>query len=49
MDGEPTAAQFLTEQKPDLIIIDRSVLPAKVGLLELMVPWDSFDNFKAAY
>ena len=39
----------LTEQKPDLVIIDRSVLPAKVVLLELTVPWDSSDNFKAAY
>ena len=39
----------LTEQKPDLVIIDRSVLPAKVVLVELTVPWDSSDNFKAAY
>ena len=25
------------------------MLPAKVVLLELTVPWDSSDNFKAAY
>ena len=39
----------LTEQKPDLVIIDRSTIPTKVVLLELTVPWDSSENFKAAY
>ena len=39
----------LTDQKPDLVIIDRSDLPTKVILLELTVPWDSSENFKAAY
>ena len=39
----------LTEQKPDLVIIDRSTNPTKVVLLELTVPWDSSENFKAAY
>ena len=38
----------LTEQIPDLVIIDRSVTPAKVVLLELTVPWDSASSFKAA-
>ena len=38
----------LTEQIPNLVIIDRSVTPAKVVLLELTVPWDSTNNFKAA-
>ena len=38
----------LTEQIPDLVIIDRTVMPAKVVLLELTVPWDSATSFKAA-
>ena len=39
----------MTEQKPDLVIIDKSDTPAKVELLELTVPWDSDANFKAAF
>ena len=38
----------LTEQIPDLVIIDESVTPTKVVLLELTVPWDSSNSFKAA-
>ena len=38
----------LTEQIPDLVIIDRSSVPATVVLLELTVPWDSSTSFKAA-
>ena len=38
----------LTEQIPDLVIIDRSATPAKVVLLELTVPWDSSNSFQAA-
>ena len=38
----------LTEQIPDLVIIDRSVMPAKVVLLELTVPWDTASSFEAA-
>ena len=38
----------LTEQIPDLVIIDRSDTPAKVLLIELTVPWDSANSFKAA-
>ena len=38
----------LTEQIPDLVIIDRWMSPAKVVLLELTVPWDSANSFKAA-
>ena len=38
----------LTEQIPDLVIIDRSMSPAKVVLLELTVPWDSANSFKSA-
>ena len=34
----------LTNQIPDLVIIDRSVTPAKVVLLELTVPWDAATN-----
>ena len=30
------------------MIIDRTVTPAKVVLLELTVPWDAASNFKAA-
>ena len=37
-----------TEQKPDLVVIDRSVNPVKVILIELTVPWDSANNFQAA-
>ena len=39
----------LTEQKPDLVIIDKSVMPVKILLVELTVPWDSSHNFQAAY
>ena len=38
----------LTEQIPDLVIIDRSATPAKVVLLELTVPWDSSNSFQNA-
>ena len=38
----------LTEQKPDLVIIDKSVKPVKILLVELTVPWDSSQNFQAA-
>ena len=38
----------LTEQIPDLVIIDRSDTPAKVLLIELTVPWDSANSFRAA-
>ena len=33
----------LTEQIPDLVIIDRSATPEKVVLFELTVPWDSLN------
>ena len=39
----------LTGQMPDLVLIDRSVNPARVVLLELTVPWDSKGSFKAAF
>ena len=39
----------LTGQMPDLVLIDRSVNPARVVLLELTVPWDSEGSFKAAF
>ena len=39
----------LTGQVPDLVLIDRSVTPARVVLLELTVPWDSEGSFKAAF
>ena len=38
----------LTGQVPDLVLIDRSVAPARVLLFELTVPWDSEGSFKAA-
>ena len=38
----------LTEQKPDLVVIDRSVAPTKVLLVELTVPWDAANTFQAA-
>ena len=38
----------LTEQKPDLVVIDRSVAPVKVLLVELTVPWDAANSFQAA-
>ena len=39
----------LTEQIPDLVIIDKSTAPTKVVLLELTVPWDSSNAFQAAF
>ena len=38
----------LTGQVPDLVLIDRSVTPTRVVLLELTVPWDSAHSFKEA-
>ena len=38
----------LTEQKPDLVIIDKAAAPVKILLVELTVPWDSSQNFQAA-
>ena len=38
----------LTGQVPDLVLIDKSVAPTRVVLLELTVPWDSANSFKAA-
>ena len=38
----------LTEQKPDLVVVDKSAAPKKVLLIELTVPWDSAHNFQAA-
>ena len=38
----------LTEQIPDLVIIDKSETPTKVILVELTVPWDSSNSFQAA-
>ena len=38
----------LTEQIPDLVIIDKSETPTKVMLVELTVPWDSSNSFQAA-
>ena len=37
-----------TEQIPDLVIIDKSVIPTRVVLVELTVPWDSSNSFRAA-
>ena len=38
----------LTEQKPDLVVIDKSENPTKVMLVELTVPWDAANSFQAA-
>ena len=38
----------LTEQKPDLVVIDKSEKPTKVMLVELTVPWDSANSFQNA-
>ena len=32
---------ILTSSKPDLVIVDRSVTPPRLDLIELTVPWDS--------
>merc|ERR1719319_3544 len=39
----------LTEQVPDLVIIDRPTTPVRVVLVELTVPWDSSNTIQAAY
>ena len=46
--GTVPADLALTEQNPDMVIIDRSATPIKVVLLELTVPWDSSNSFQAA-
>ena len=38
----------LTEEVPDMVIIDKSVVRTRVVLMELTVPWDSSNSFKAA-
>ena len=38
----------ITEQKPDLVVIDKSENPTKVMLVELTVPWDATNSFQAA-
>ena len=38
----------LTDQKPDLVLIDESVKPRRILLVELTVPWDKANNFQAA-
>ena len=38
----------ITEQKPDLVVIDKSENPTKVMLVELTVPWDAANSFQAA-
>ena len=38
----------LTEQKPDLVVIDKSENPTKVMLVELTVPWEAANSFQAA-
>ena len=47
--GTVPAELVLTDQIPDLVIIDRSVNPTKVMLVELTVPWDSANTLKAAF
>ena len=38
----------VTEQMPDIVIVDKSVSPNKVVMLELTVPFDSAKNFENA-
>ena len=38
----------LTEQKPDLVVINEAVKPTRILLVELTVPWDNATNFQAA-
>ena len=38
----------LTEQKPDLVVINEAVKPSRILLVELTVPWDNATNFQAA-
>ena len=38
----------VTEQMPDIVIVDKSVVPHKVVLLEMTVPFDSAHNFEEA-
>ena len=37
-----------TEQRPDLVVIDESLMPSRVYLLELTCVWDSGTSFQAA-
>ena len=39
----------LTEQKPDLVLVDKSAAPKRVLLIELIVTWDSAHNFQAPW
>ena len=39
----------LTDQIPNLVIVDRSTIPTRVVLVELTVPWDTSTSFQAAF
>ena len=36
----------LTDQIPNLVIVDRSTIPTRVVLVELTVPWDTSTSFQ---
>ena len=42
------SSMLLTDQVPDIVLVDRSTTPVKVVLLELTCCWDSKHHFQAA-
>ena len=46
--GTVPANMVLTDQMPDIVLVDRSNTPVKVVLLELTCSWDSKHHFQAA-
>ena len=47
--GPPPLQLVLTDQIPNLVIVDRSTIPTRVVLVELTVPWDTSTSFQAAF
>ena len=39
----------LTDQIPNLVIVERSTISTRVVLVELTVPWDTSTSFQAAF
>ena len=46
--GPPPLQLVLTDQIPNLVIVDRSTIPTRVVLVELTVPWDTSNNMASA-
>ena len=46
--GTVSPSLALTEQRPDIVIVDKSNGQQKITIVELTVGWDSESSFRAA-